>query len=99
MSNLIFENNGVNGTGMPFKGPLPGRCSPTQQQGPDRCPVTARVKWNKEVNQVVMECFYRDNPLMRKENLLGNIERKCLENGEKGECLNQQSKGRAIRNY
>ena len=62
MSNLIFENNGVNGTGMPFKGPLPGRCSPTQQQGPDRCPVTARVKWNKEVNQVVMECFYRDKP-------------------------------------
>ena len=25
--------------------------------------------------------------------------RECLENGEKGECLNQQSKGKAIRNF
>ena len=30
---------------------------------------------------------------MRKENLLGDTERECLENGEKGECLNQQSNG------
>ena len=28
---------------------------------------------------------------MRKENLLGDTERQCLENGEKGECLNQWS--------
>ena len=30
---------------------------------------------------------------MRKENLLGDTERDCLENEEKGECLNQQSNG------
>ena len=23
---------------------------------------TARMKWNKEVNKVVMECFYRSKP-------------------------------------
>ena len=34
------------------------RCSPVQLQGPDRHPATARVKWNKEVNKVVMESFY-----------------------------------------
>ena len=28
---------------------------------------------------------------MRKKKLLGDTERECLENGEKGECLNQQS--------
>ena len=28
---------------------------------------------------------------MRKENLLGDTERECLKNGEKKECLNQQS--------
>ena len=28
---------------------------------------------------------------MRRESLLGDAERECLENGEKGECLNQQS--------
>ena len=27
---------------------------------------------------------------MRKENVLGNTEKECLENREKGECLNQQ---------
>ena len=45
MSNQNFENNGVNGT--------------IQQREPGRHQVTARMKWNKEVNKVVMECFYR----------------------------------------
>ena len=32
--------------------------------GPGRHPATARMrmKWNKEVNKVVMECFYRSRP-------------------------------------
>ena len=29
---------------------------------PGRHPVTARVKWNKEVNKVVMEYFHRTKP-------------------------------------
>ena len=49
-----------------------------------RHPAIARLKWNKEVNKVVSH-------LMRKEDLLGDTERECFENGEKGECLNQQS--------
>ena len=59
MLNQIFENNGANGTGTPCEGPSPGRCFPAQQRGPERHPATARVKWNGEVNKVVMECFYR----------------------------------------
>ena len=35
------------------------RCSPAQLQGPGCHRATARVKWNKEVNKVVMESFYR----------------------------------------
>ena len=62
MSNQIFENNGVNGTGTPYEGPSPGRCSSTQQRQPDCHTATARVKWNKEVNKVVTECFYRNKP-------------------------------------
>ena len=34
------------------------RCFLAQLQGPGRHPATARVKWNKEVNKVVMESFY-----------------------------------------
>ena len=36
------------------------RCSPAQLQGPRCHRATARVKWNKEVNKVVMESFYRN---------------------------------------
>ena len=59
MLNKIFENNGVNGTGTPCECPSPSRCSPAQQWGPGCHPVTARVKWNKELNKIVMECFHR----------------------------------------
>ena len=40
----------------------PGRCSPAQQRGTGHH-VTARKKWSKEANIVVMECHYRLNPI------------------------------------
>ena len=62
MLNQIFENNGVNGTGIPCEGPSPSRCCPAQHWGSGCHPATARVKWNKEVSKVAMECFYRSKP-------------------------------------
>ena len=62
MSNQIFEDNGVNGTGTPCEGSSHDRCFPAQQRGAGCHPATARAKWNKEVNKVVMECFYRSKP-------------------------------------
>ena len=53
MSNQNFENNGVNGTRPLGEGSSPSRCFLVQHQ------VTARMKWNKEVNKIMMECFYR----------------------------------------
>ena len=58
-SNQVFENNTVIGTVAACECPLPGRCSPIQQEGPGCHPLTARVKWNREVNNVVIECFDR----------------------------------------
>ena len=63
MSNQNFENNGVNGTRPLGEGSSPGRCFLVQQREPGRHQVTARMKWNKEVNKVVIECFYRSKPL------------------------------------
>ena len=34
-----------------------------QQQVPGRHHATARKKWPKKVNIVVMECYYRSNPI------------------------------------
>ena len=44
------------------EGSLPGRCFLVQQQEPGRHQVTATMKWNKEVNKVVMECFCVSKP-------------------------------------
>ena len=55
----ILENNGVNGTRTPCESPSLSMCSVAQQQGPSRHTASARVKWNKEVKKVVMECCYR----------------------------------------
>ena len=62
MSNQKFENNIVNGTRLLGEVSSPGRCFLVQQREPGRHQVTARMKWNKEVNRVVMECFYRNKP-------------------------------------
>ena len=59
MSNHNFENNGVNGTRPLGEGSSPGSCFLVQQREPCRHQVTARMKWNKEFNKVVMECFHR----------------------------------------
>ena len=52
----------MNKTGTSCEGPSSGRFSPAQLQGLGRYPATARMQWNKEVNKVVMECFYIRNP-------------------------------------
>ena len=62
MSNQNNQNNGVNGAGTLCEGPSPGRCSPVRQRGPGRHPTAVRTKWSKEVNKVVMECFFRSKP-------------------------------------
>ena len=63
MSNIIFNDNGVKGTGTDSEGASPGRCPSVRQRGPGRHPATVRNKWTKEANIVVMECYYRANPI------------------------------------
>ncbi len=55
-------NNDVNGTGTSSEGASSGRCSVEEQRRPGRNQATARMKWTKEMNIVVMECFYSANP-------------------------------------
>eukprot|EP00112_Aurelia_sp_Birch-Aquarium-sp1_P004156 Seg1472.5 transcript_id=Seg1472.5/GoldUCD/mRNA.D3Y31 product="hypothetical protein" protein_id=Seg1472.5/GoldUCD/D3Y31 len=35
------------------------------QRGPGRYPTTARMKWTKEVNKLVIKCFYKSDPNQR----------------------------------
>ena len=44
-------------------GPGAGTGCPVQQRGLDRHHTTARKKWSKEVNILVLECHYRSNPI------------------------------------
>ena len=51
MSNQDFENDGVNGTRSLGERSSPSRCFLVQQREPGRHQVTARMKWNKEVDE------------------------------------------------
>ena len=62
MSNQNFENDSMNGTRPLGEGSSLSRCFLVHQQEPGCHQVTAKIKWNKEVNKVVMECFYRSKP-------------------------------------
>ena len=62
MSEINNLHNTDAGAGTSGDRPRSGRCSPVRQRGPGRHPVTVRTKWSKEVNKVVMECFFRSKP-------------------------------------
>ena len=62
MPNQNYENNGVNRTGTVGESFSPGRCSLVRQRGPGRHPTTVRTNWFKNVNKIVMECFFRSKP-------------------------------------
>ena len=64
MSNINSQDNDVNGAGTSCEGPTSGRCSLAQQQRPGRHQTTAtKRKWTKELNVVVMECYFLSNPV------------------------------------
>ena len=71
------SDNGVNGTGATSESASPSMEVGGQQPTPGRHQATARLKWNKEVNKIVMKCFYKSNPKK------GDIGRGCLEFGKR----------------
>ena len=83
MLNRIFENNRVNGIRRSCEDPSPDRCSQAQQGVPSCHPAIATVKWNNEASKVVIKYFTEVSHLIKKENLLGDTERECLEMKDK----------------
>ena len=68
MSRYNTSENGVNEAGTASEGLSPGRCPITQQGGPGRYQETAKmkkIKWTKEFNKVVTECYLRSRPEIR----------------------------------
>ena len=57
------SDNDVNGAGASSEGASSGRCPVGEQHRPGRQHATARVKWSKEVNKVVIECYLRSRPV------------------------------------
>ena len=77
--------NGVNGSGTGESGEAasPGRCPTGWQGGPGRHPATARMKWNRDMNIAVMECYYLSNQLMKVADQSEDIDRECMLFGRK----------------
>ena len=65
MTNDDSSMNGVNGngTGETGKAASPSRCPTVGQGGPGRHPATARIKWSRDMNIAVMECYYLSKPV------------------------------------
>ena len=74
-----------------------------QQQVPGRHHATARKKWPKKVNIVVMECYYRSNPIddngVPLKGYKQRMYRKWLEQGASGNAIEPRicDQARAIR--
>ena len=62
INNIEVEINGFNGTAHLDGGPSLGREVGVEQPTTGRYPVTARRKFEKLTNKVIMECYYRSNP-------------------------------------
>ena len=52
-----------NGTGETGEAASPGKCPTVGQDGPGRHPATARMKWSRDMNITVMECYYLSKPV------------------------------------
>ena len=66
MNNENETNNDVNGAVSPGDGPSSGQGTAGEQRRPDRQTATAsRKRWGKEVNMLVMKCFYFSEPMKR----------------------------------
>ena len=85
MSIQSIENNSLNETRSIGEGSSLGRCSSAQQRGCIRHSATARMKWGKEVNKIVSECFYKCRPFDEEgKPIRGNRQRMYKEWRERG---------------
>lgn len=57
--------NGINGTRTDGGGTMPGEETGGQQPVPRRNQNTATLKWTKEINRIVMECYIKSDPSKR----------------------------------
>ena len=62
MSSNIIRKNDVNGAGTSCEGPLYGRYPVREQRRPGRHQKTVGTGWSKEMNVVVMECYFLSRP-------------------------------------
>ena len=65
ISNTNCSNNGVNANEASSNSVSSGRCTIEPQYGPGRHQATARIKWSKEINKIMMRCFYKSEPNKR----------------------------------
>ena len=62
MNNSNNEDNGVNETGTASEGFSPGKCPTVRQGGTGRHQASVKMKWTRDLNLAVMECYFLSNP-------------------------------------
>ena len=74
------------GTGETGEAAWPGRYPTVGQGGPRRHPATARLKWSRDMNFAVMECYYLSKPVDESGRRGRGIDRECMLPGRKEVC-------------
>ena len=83
MSNSNYEVNSVNETGTISESLSPGRCPTVLQGGPVRYQASAKMKWNKELNVAVMECYFLSKPTDENGRPVQGYRKGCITSGKR----------------
>ena len=82
-----------NGTGETGETASPDKCPTVGQDGPGRHPATARMKWSRDMNIAVIECYYLSKPVDES----GRPDRECMLSGRKEVYQRKRSRDYVIR--
>ena len=80
---MIDEDSSINGengsgTGEASEAASIGRCPTGWQGGPGRHPGTATMKWNRDMNIAVIECYYLSKSVDKVADQSKDIDRECM---------------------
>ena len=73
------NNNNVNEAGGSTVGPSSGGCPGDKQYESGCHPTTARMKWSREISNIVMQCYFNSKPVTENGITIRRLERRKLQ--------------------
>ena len=97
ISHQNSENNGVNRAGPVGEGSSPGRCSLVRQQVPVVILLLSEQSGLRNVNKIVMDCFFRSKPFDDDVKPIGGYRQRMMQEWKEHGVFESTDQARAIR--